>query len=75
MQATGTQRITSPPGTPATCHAAYRYVVDATPKGHPQQGQRIHVSSQSSWWSTWAVADFAQLGPGDHNIAAFPLPE
>jgi len=62
----GVQRTS---GSPAKCHVGYRYTVDGAARGSPTWGQRIHVSDETTWHSTWSVIDSATLAAGQHTVA------
>lgn len=65
MRASGTQ-LSSGSG---YIHVGYRFVIDGTPRGDVNHGQRIHVSHSScAWWNTWNHEDFVSLGTGTHTI-------
>jgi hypothetical protein len=67
--ANGTQRTAGTTSGNA-CHTAYRMLVDGSPTGDGNHGDRLVVSrGDVQWWANWTYASSRSLSAGSHTIA------
>jgi hypothetical protein len=69
MSGNGGQRATDSTAT-TFCQTGYRYVVDGTPRGNTDWGQRIQISrGDVSLHAVWSLIDAATLSAGQHTVS------